>query len=679
MNDTLKSNSLVFAGPFLGELGWEISHWAPHVRWLRSHYKGHHIIAASSPGRHPLYYGFVNEFWPLPEWFMKERYEVDCFEALAPENIYGKLLKHFEDKYKEGGQFSSIVANRTPRGFNHQIRNMGHVLFDKPKPSAGAVNTCNELIQSFGNKPCVIIFAREVRRKMYLNIQTNAPEMVNPAMPLPSRNWPRSHWEDLFEMLYEEFKDQITFVIGGTKHGNCLLNLPAHRAKNVIDLTGIAVAHSLDITIAFLQRALCSISSQSGPTHLSLQTGCPSFIYGHEYERHAIHDNPLKTDVCFFETTLGGYNDSPDTLFHDARAYISGLMQEKYKVEEAEASPVPSKIELPIEVNFERKEKAGEIKKIGMIGVFDVKGSTNISFAKAFRDLNFQVEEYNYRSALERHGSNVRDRAIIDMSLNNDLLIFCKGNGIPPAVYKECAKNAIVCWYMMDAIEHLANQDFYEYAQHSHFSVVTTAAMKSVLEGRGIKNVHHHLQGVSPDEFYMPINFTNDDLFYQQDVVFIGTKSNKRDKIISKIKSWGYSTEVFGHGYQKFITGNEFNEACMRSKVCLAINNTSPDQDGFSDRILRYMATKSFIITEHSEGLERYFTNGEDLVWFKDIDELKRLLDNYLGNDELRVTTRKEIAEAGYKKVLENYTWKHVAEKIIQIAKGVTDGKEKIV
>jgi len=218
MNDTLKSNSLVFAGPFLGEFGWEISHWAPHVRWLRSHYKGHHIIAASSPGRHPLYYGFVNEFWPLPEWFLKEEYEVDCFEALAPENVYGKLLKYFEDEYKKSGQFSNIIATRTPRGFNHNIRQMGHVIFDKLKPSSGAVNNCNGLIQGFGNKPCVVIFAREVGRKMYLNIQTNTPERVNPATPLPSRNWPRSHWEDVFEMLYEEFKDQVTFVIGGSRH-----------------------------------------------------------------------------------------------------------------------------------------------------------------------------------------------------------------------------------------------------------------------------------------------------------------------------------------------------------------------------------------------------------------------------------------------------------------------------
>ena len=696
MDDTLKANCLVFAGPFLGEFGWEISHWAPHVRWLRSQYKGHHIVAASYPGRQPLYCGFINEFWSLPEWFLKEKYELDCFEALAPVDTYGKLLKHFENKYKHSGQFSKIIATRTPRGFNHHLRNVGHVLFDKLKPSPGAVKICNELRESHGNKPCVIIFAREVLRKTYLNIQTNTPVKINPSTPLPTRNWPRSYWEDLFEMLYKEFEDQITFVIGGTKHGNCLLNLPAHRAKNVIDLTNIDIAHSLDVTIAFLQRAVCSISSQSGPTHLSLQTGCPSFIYGHEYDRHAIRDNPFKTDVMFFETTLGAYNESPDLLFNDSNIYIKELMQEK---QPKKKSKEPTKIEIPIEVNFDHKKESEKarvpekIKKIGMIGVFDKKGSTNIPFAKAFRDLDFPVQEHNYRSALEKHGPNLRDKAIVEMSLNNDLLIFCKGNGLPPDVFRDCAENAIVCWYMMDSIQHLANQDFFEYYKNSHFSVVTTAAMKKALEDDDISTIHHIVQGVDPDEFY-PLDEKFSELLMlaspthqiskpnlldvDNDIIFIGTASEKRNEILGKIKEWGYKAEGYGHGYGNYVVGTNFNRVCSKSKVCLAINNTDPGIDSFSDRILRYLATKSFVIAEYSEGLEKYFTHGEELVWFKDLDDLKRLLENFAGEDYhlTKESHRKDIAEAGYKKIIENYTWKHVAENILNIAKGDYDGKE---
>ena len=689
MDDTLKANCLVFAGPFLGEFGWEISHWAPHVRWLRSQYKGHHIVAASYPGRQPLYCGFINEFWSLPEWFLKEKYELDCFEALAPVDTYGKLLKHFENKYKHSGQFSKIIATRTPRGFNHHLRNVGHVLFDKLKPSPGAVKICNELRESHGNKPCVIIFAREVLRKTYLNIQTNTPVKINPSTPLPTRNWPRSYWEDLFEMLYKEFEDQITFVIGGTKHGNCLLNLPAHRAKNVIDLTNIDIAHSLDVTIAFLQRALCSMSSQSGPTHLSLQTGCPSFIYGHEYERHAIRDNPFKTDVMFFETTLGAYNESPDLLFNDSSIYIKELMQEKQpKIKPKE----PIKIEIPIEVNFDQKKESEKarvpekIKKIGMIGVFDKKGSTNIPFAKAFRGLGFPVQEHNYRTALEKYGPNLRDEAIVEMSLNNDLLIFCKGNGIPPDVFKECAENTTICWYMMDSVEHLQNRDFYEYEKYSHFSVVTTLAMKQALMNQPImlaspsrkhpdpqrldaRDIHHIIQGVDPDEFY---HMKHGDESTISDVVFIGTRSEKRDQIFEKIGEWGYSLWKCGNGYGNFVTSEEFNKVCAGGRVCLAINNTDSGIDSFSDRILRYLATKSFVIAEYSEGLEKYFINGEDLVWFRDLDELKRLLDNFINRDSINL--KPTIAETGYKKVIENYTWKHVADKIINIAKGVYDG-----
>jgi len=891
MDAPLKSNRLVFAGPFLGEFGWELSHWAPHVRWLRKHYPSHWLIVASYPGRHPIYYGVANEFWPLPKWFLDEKYDIDCFEALAPENVYGRLLKHFQERCESDGSFSDITYTRTPRGFNHGLREFKRVDFGELIPSERAAKACNKLMQEYGNKPCVLIFARSVNRKMFLDIKRNQPVHID-MIPggLPTRNWPRSHWEDLFDMLYDKYKDKVTFVVGGTKAGNCLIE-KTYQYTDVINLAEIDISESLDITIAFLRRALCSISSQSGPTHLSLQAKCPSFIYGHEYERHAIADNPFKTDVVFFGTKMGLYNDPPELLFNDSDVYIEELLKEKavkeqpkktielprklfedcglendfinakgdifkyspdtysenldewiktsnsseiflkkysepwfqsyinrwknwfngidlhgrilelgfqdgktlyqigkkYKditIDALDFNPglnriiphlkniipnlediwigdcqdinkpdeyynfiscldfyehLPRNIYLnsikesyrilkndgkifvyvgktdaaahinliPDSVVIKDMENAGfihldtiadmmtfsklkdiprklyeepiksadiksfgtpidrvfskkdikEIKSIGMIGVFDVEGSTNIPFADAFE--NNSLWKYNYRTELQNKGALTRNQEIIEMAKRQDLMIFCKGNGILPEVYRECTKHCITCWIMMDSVDHLSNRDFLDYAQICDFSVVTTMAMKDALESAGIrKPIYHMIQPISPDEFY-PVEAEK-----KYDVVFIGTKSEKRDKILDAIREWGYSVKTYGHGYGEYVTGEAFNRACCEGLICLAINNTDGMIDSFSDRILRYMATKSFVLTEYSYGLEKYFTDNEDLFWFKDLDELKFRLRSL----EVFSNLRNEIAESGYSKVLKNHTWKIFAEQVLKIA-----------
>jgi len=686
MDAELKSNQLVFAGPFLGEFGWEISHWAPHVRWLRQHYPNHHMIVASFPGRKPLYHDVANEFWPLPEWFLKERYDVDCFEALAPEDVYGKLLEYFKNRYENDGSFSKILATRAPRGFNHCLRELNRVVFSELQPSSKAQRTCDKLIKNQNNKPCVIIFAREVKRKMFLDIKQNRPiplEMIPGG--LPSRNWPRSHWEDLFDMLYDKFSKDITFVIGGTKGGNCLLN-KCKQYEDVIDLTDIDLSESLDVTIAFLKKSLCSISSQSGPTHLSLQTKCPSFIYGHEEHRHSRVDNPFKTDVAFFETELGRYNESPDILFQDTSTYIYMLLEDKRSKEipirpkSLEGIPFAKKlydIEFdgkPIEkykdvIGIISKSRPKEIGRIGMIGVFDVEGSTNIPFANSFS--NHDLWKYNYRTEAKNKGVDLRNREIIAISKEVDLMIFCKGNGIDPSVYEACAQNCTTVFFMMDSIDHLSNLDFYDYANLSDFSVVTTGAMKNALLEAGVKKpIHHMIQPIDPKEFY-PVETDK-----KHDVIFIGTRSEKRDNILSKIREWGYSVKAYGNGYGEYVTGEAFNRACTEAKICLAINNTDPFIDSFSDRVLRYLATKALVVTEYSEGLENYFKNKEDLFWFTDLDQLKFNL-NALVSDMFS-DAKNQIAEKGYGLVLEKYTWKQVSDKIIAIANEViSNGQEK--
>lgn len=850
--NTLESNSVVFAGPFMGEFGWELSHWAPHVRWLRAQYKGKKLIVASYPGRQPLYYDSVDEFWQLPEDFVSKKYDCDCFEALSKDGHYAKLIEYFRTELKSKYKPENVIWTKTPRGFNKVLRQCNHVIFKKLEPSDYAEQSTRKLIENYGNKPVVILFAREVSRKMFLDINHNRPAYVEDIpQGLPTRNWPRSHWEDMFEMLYARYSKKITFAIGGTKGGNCLLNI-AGKHNDVIDLTNLDISESLDITIAFLNQALCSISSQSGPSHVSVQCGCPSFIYGHEQQRHAIDDNPLHTDVAFFETQLGLYNDPPDIVFKEASIYINALMVEKaaktldvntgnefinakgetfvyspetyadglepwlkniesetvllekyesswyqnyinrwkhwfagiflpegrlldigfqdgktlyqlsqkypeLKIDSLDFNPGLSKAipffkklmsnldniwigdcqkvnkpdghydyihcldffeHLPHDVylktiqechrllktdgvmyvytgktdanahihlisnesvisdmesnGFEFVQNISDmlvfqreiltvkkIRKIGMVGVFDNPNSSNIPFGKAFVNAGFKVDVFNYRTIARQVGIAQMNLEIVKFAASYDLIIFCKGNSITPETIAACSRITRTLWYMMDSKQHLEmDTTYFGMARAAHFNVVTTKDVSDALTAAGVSNVHTIVQGVDPKQFH-PVEGVEK----KYDVVFIGQRTSKRDVIIGSLLDAGITVACYGPGWADTAYGEDFNNACAKGRILLAINNTDPDQDSFSDRVLRYMATGGFVVTEYSKGLEKYFTDEIELSWPHPGHDLSDHIKKFLGNPE----AMKRIANAGHAHVLKNYTWAKVAENIMNI------------
>ena len=615
----------------------------------------------------------------------------------------------------------NVIWTKTPRGFNKTLRQNKYVLFDKLKASESAVKAKDELLKGRGDKPVVILFAREVYRKTFLDVVNNQVRHCEDLRnPLPSNNWPRSNWESLFDMLYKKFNDRVTFVIGGTKNGSCLLNM-ADKYPDIIDLTTVNITQSLDTTIAMLNSALCSISSQSGTTHLSLQCGCPSFIYGHEQKRHSVDDNPLGTDVVFLSTQLGMYNDQPEVLYKDAAIYINYLLTEKKGIafdgggvvgdgnikilkknetilkqkdivgeckyfddkcavardrrfatlpsgEVIPTNASPTNAELKRFGGFESLPKintktASGVKKVGIIGVFDVEGSTNIPFGKAFANAGYQVDVFNYRTVASKIGWEKTNEEIIKFSAAYDLIIFCKANGVTADTIRLCSRNALTCWYFMDSIDHIkADSNYYKMAGAASFSVVTTKAVYDALANGKyrMQDIYHILQGVDPKEFY-PI----EGIEKKYDVVFIGQKSPKRDKYLDAIIAAGFSVKLYGQGYNYSVYGKDFNKACTEGRILLAINNSDPTEDSFSDRIMRYMATKGCVLTEYTKGLENYFTRNESLCWFETekqmIDEIELLAKSLF---------RDEVALNGYNKVLAKHTWDKVARQIIKIAMG---------
>jgi hypothetical protein len=82
----------------------------------------------------------------------------------------------------------------------------------------------------------------------------------------PVKSWPPRYWDELCGSLQEQFPD-IKLLSIGTPKGSYFPKFTEHY-------------HGLKNAIRALSNADCSISSNSGLTHLSLMCDCPTFSWG---------------------------------------------------------------------------------------------------------------------------------------------------------------------------------------------------------------------------------------------------------------------------------------------------------------------------------------------------------------------------------------------------------------
>lgn len=84
-----------------------------------------------------------------------------------------------------------------------------------------------------------------------------------------------------------------------------------------------------------------------------------------------------------------------------------------------------------------------------------------------------------------------------------------------------------------------------------------------------------------------------------------------------------------------------------------------------NQRVFDVPACRAFLITDYREEIKDYFVIGEEVVCYRDIQEMKGLIKYYLQHPEERI----RIAEAGYQRVLKEHTYVHRMRRLIEIYK----------
>ena len=284
------------------EFGWFLSRWAGYLRHQKlKKFPDYKMLLMTNIQYHPIVNDFITYTVDLPDWFRELNLETDCYEtpfigspggSLTPPNVYAKLIEYLRQFYNYESKDS--IEMFPPRGYN--------LVMDHKEQLFCKIGSKSKKIKS--EKPIVCVFPRKRDRASNRNV----PEFV---------------WKKTVDKLSENF----TVVLEGTPNGACLVDYP--ESDSVINQIGYSGSDKLDKTIAFLNSAVCSLSSQSGPTHLSLACDCPSYIIGHEKDRHTVKENRLNTPTSFRYVQDYRAIDS-DTILLDVTDFMTQLKKAGY-------------------------------------------------------------------------------------------------------------------------------------------------------------------------------------------------------------------------------------------------------------------------------------------------------------------------------------------------------------
>jgi len=164
----------------------------------------------------------------------------------------------------------------------------------------------------------------------------------------------------------------------------------------------------------------------------------------------------------------------------------------------------------------------------------------------------------------------------------------------------------------------------------------------------------------------VPITPLDSQELKKYDVVFIGTAYNGRPELLNFLKKRGVDIKIWGSGWENFRELRDVSrgylprfkmfEVMAAAKIVL---NMSWSQEDISKlkikkRLFEAAGCGAFQITNSYDEIFRFFTAGEDIVTYKNKDELLETINYYLNSDE----ERKRIAESAYRRALQEHSWK---------------------
>lgn len=268
----------------------------------------------------------------------------------------------------------------------------------------------------------------------------------------------------------------------------------------------------------------------------------------------------------------------------------------------------------------------------------------------------------------EIHENHMKEIAIMDalVDINPDLVFTIDSVGLLPSQYLTMRPEMkVISWFFDDPAAFLREMDVSLFNSRYHL-FCWDRAYEDVVKSLGVSRFSY-MPFASNPKIYKP---SEKEKIY--DVSFVGTWSEKRQRILTGLAERNIKIDLFGnerwsklkhrnicfHGFADNRT--ECPEIYSRSKINLNITNEQL-LTSLPLRIFDVGACKAFLLTDEQEDARKIFSE-EELPVYRNPDELAVKLKYYLENERERENTAQKL----YERISTDFTYARQLEKILQ-------------
>jgi GT2 family glycosyltransferase/Flp pilus assembly protein TadD len=203
-------------------------------------------------------------------------------------------------------------------------------------------------------------------------------------------------------------------------------------------------------------------------------------------------------------------------------------------------------------------------------------------------------------------------------------------------------------------------QDSLAIAGRYHVIVTTCEEAVDAYRARGITDVVYAPYACNP-ALYHPLEGRAKDY----DVTFVGQAYRGRPELVEWLKAQGIRVRVWGQGWEEhpglrdmaggFLPHHAMLEVFAKSKIVLGMSWVSGDGVTLQikGRTFEYAACRAFQLTTYDPRLKALFQEGEEIVFYRDRQDLADKIRHYLAHDG----EREAIAQRAYERALTSHTW----------------------
>jgi spore maturation protein CgeB len=291
--------------------------------------------------------------------------------------------------------------------------------------------------------------------------------------------------------------------------------------------------------------------------------------------------------------------------------------------------------------------------------------------AFAYRRQNLLYKNRSTKAAYQR----VIARRLVALagSWHPDVVLVVKGSALPAPVLSAVRARSGARLVNVFPDNPLRMIDLESIQAYDVFFTKERYALRQ-LQLAGLDNVHYLAPWCVPGDHH-PVELSEDERrAVAGAVALVGAWYPYRERFLAAIA--GYPVRVWGPGWKRcrdgrvramVAGGGVWGRAklAVYSGAALSLNLHHPMNDivGVNTRTFELAGAAACQVVDLKEDLPALFTPGEEVVAFRDLAELRRLLDYYLARpDEARA-----IGDAARRRALAEHTVRHRIEEIIAV------------